>query len=149
MNVSDAWNKLDKVLTGLEKAGEGRVARMNHRKKTLTALRALRRAIDEEYPVVRKKVRRRKTPISDNEWDARLTRKGWVCAENLTDEQVHLMMDVGLPYKALTGGPIYTPKWVEMALKEGKTASQLAKIKKSRTEQRALNTLWVATEGGT
>lgn len=145
MKVTDAWSKLDKALTGLEKAGEGRVARMNHRKKVLAALRVLRGAVDEEYPVVAKQSRRRKTPISVREWERRLSRRGWVEIGAIKER---LALRCKVPHRRLRPNKIWVPKWFAMAMKEEKTEAQLKRIVKSRTEQRALNTLYVATQQG-
>lgn len=146
MNVVDAWDKLDEALRHLEKTGGGRVARMNARRATLTSMRQLRAAIDVEYPVVRKKVRRRKTPLSADGWEARLERKGWV-EHHFSGSQERAVLTSNLPYKIIHR-VMWTPKWVAMAIIDGKTDSQMLKAKKSRREQKALNTLYVATKEG-
>jgi hypothetical protein len=61
MKVDDAIAKLLKARKRL-KAEQGRIARRNARRAYLAAVRSVRQAVDDEYPVMRKPVTRRRKP---------------------------------------------------------------------------------------
>lgn len=61
MKVDDAIEKLAKARKRL-KDEQGRIARRNARRAYLDAVRSVRQAVDDEYPVMRKPVVRRRKP---------------------------------------------------------------------------------------
>jgi hypothetical protein len=130
--------KVEAARRRLEKAGDGRVARMNARKEMLGVLRALRAAVDEDYPIIRKKGKpRRKTPLTDRERVRKLRKRGWVEAVGATV----LLRKCRAPMEHV-GFKTYVPRWAVVAL--NKSQAELKRTMKSRTLQRAYNVLYDA-----
>jgi hypothetical protein len=138
MKSRDALKKVEKGLRRLEKAGEGRVARKNARTEALAALRALRKAIDDEYPTVPKKSKPRPAKLTYRQHARRLQKRGWVQLHSFSLRKK--LTDCGVPHKDLHDGVLWVPRWAAVVAEKKK--AEIKRTVKSRSLQRAYNVIY-------
>lgn len=140
MKVDDAIAKLLKAKKRLEPE-QGRIARRNARTATLAALTAVRKALDEEFPAIRKE--RRVTVAMSQEAVAR-RRKRRVATEFLKVSAADAAALQGAGVKATlpagcdpaTGWLV--PKWAGIAYRRGVGTKQIKKAIRSPKERKKI-----------
>lgn len=135
---------LDEALKRLEKARkrlkeeQGRVARKNARERFLRYLRTAREAVDEEYPVIRKKTTRRRKPNPKRAVRGKVT----------IDKELHRrLLAAGVATSRFVErgsgrtATVYAPAWMPKAYGKGFTVKQIASASKSPKARRRMMTL--------
>lgn len=132
---------------------QGRVARRNARKRVLQALSDLRKAIDAEYPAIRKEPRKRLKPINAvRRKIAKLTERGYAAMAGLSvalaPEQLAQWAELGIRVHTVRfpgqnkNNPVFVPLWAVMA----KDERELRRCMRSASERERLRALyWVVT----
>lgn len=135
-----AGDRLSKALNRLAKS-EKRVARGNARTETLAALRAVRAAVDSEYPIIpkAKKKRVKLTPVLRAN---RLRKQGMVIVE---DEHVGLLRDAGCRVESVSG-TCFARDWAVAAARDGLWLREIIELALSLKKRRAFMAEKMLTE---
>lgn len=75
--TEEAWEKIGKAIDRL-KPTQGVLGRNNARDELLKQMRVMRRALNEEFPRIRKAVRKRKAAVGRTEIERRMEARGMV-----------------------------------------------------------------------
>lgn len=139
MKVDDALQKLRKARKRLQE-DQGRIARRNARQAYLQALRTCRKAVDEQYPVIRKPVKRRRKPSP----------KRAIRNKTRVSEQMHRqLLAAGVsPSQFIERGKagntdhaIYAPRWMVRAYRSNIAVDVIARAVRSQKVRRRINTI--------
>lgn len=139
--LEDALWDTDGALKKL-KSEQGRIARKNARERMLKALRKARTALDEEYPLTRKTVRRRrknKTPaqLRRGKHGITLTEANTLLLAGVSDRYVFK-----LPVRPGSNIKFWAPWWMARALRAGIPAKNIAAaVRSPKLRKRIMATL--------
>lgn len=147
--LEDALWDADAALRKLEPK-QGRVARRNARTRMLTALRKARAALDDEFPVIRKPVTRRRKPKRGRKLQGKL---------EIEEGRMQKLLLAGVnpnhfdqaprrPPKRKKSGSVTTyptvwwaPRWMVRALQYRVDPSEIATAVRSQKKRRAIQAL--------
>ena len=142
MTLDDAIDRLQKARKRLA-AEQGRIARRNARAAVLTTMRALRSALDAEYPAERKP--RKVTVKMDRESIALRRKKKLAKMVNVESTQaIDLMaLDVPVQRHALPEGGMrfFVERWVSDAMRHHIPNKTIAAAVRSRSTRRRILSL--------
>jgi hypothetical protein len=136
--------KIDHAIARLIKASkklheeQGRIARRNARKEYLEAVRHARKAVDQEYPVIRKPVtkRRKKDPRRAVKGKARISQQ---IHRQLLSAGINPSQFVERGKAGETSHVIYAPRWMERAWRAEVGLDIIAKAVRSMKLRRRID----------
>ena len=140
MNIDELVTRMRRALATLDEQ-QGRVSRRNARDRVRSAMRAIDRALEAEYPAIRKEIvrRRKKRKTADRLRD--MQRRGYT---RVTDAQtVGYCAEHGVRVILVQGAGVWVPQWALTILQHGHlsklgAAARSPKIRKALLVELAL-----------
>jgi len=141
MRIDDAIDKLNRAYKRLEEP-QGRLARKNARNAFLYALQCLRKGLDDEYPLERKPVARRRKP------DPQRATRGKALISPATHRK---LLAAGISPGAFTvrgatpgprgGEAIFAPEWMKRARSAGIDVKLIKEAVRSMPKRRRIQAM--------
>jgi len=136
-----AGDRLSKALDRLAKS-EKRVARGNARTETLAALRAVRAAVDSEYPII-PKAKKKRAKLTPALRANRLRKQGMVIVEH---EHVSILREAGCRVESVPGTGYFARDWAVAAARDGLWLREIIELALSLKKRRAFMAEKMLTE---
>lgn len=139
MKVDDAIDKLNAAYKRLAPE-QGRIARRNARRAYLDALRSLRKALDDEFPAIRKPVTNRKKPDPRRAVRGKDVIPQWMHRELLA-AGVRPAQFVERGRAGETSHRIYAPRWMHQAARAGIAPQLIAQAVRSQKIRKRIDAM--------
>jgi hypothetical protein len=134
MKIDNAIDKLNAAYKRLEEP-QGRIARKNARDAFLYALKALRKGLDDEYPLERKKVTRRRKPNPRRAVNGKI---------QITTNQHRRLLASGVSPGAFVergkgaSATVWAPRWMKRAYEAGIDHKHIKEAVRSQPKRRRM-----------